>query len=80
NDIEALNNELRLSLSKIISKNLQELEVVNSTLKVIEKQINEEDIYSPVDGVIYIINKSATTHGGVIQAADLLFEIKRKVR
>ncbi|EDE9439099.1 cation transporter, partial [Salmonella enterica] len=57
NDIEALNNELRLSLSKIISKNLQELEVVNSTLKVIEKQINEEDIYSPVDGVIYKINK-----------------------
>ncbi|CCR42858.1 hypothetical protein SA63_2239 [Salmonella enterica subsp. enterica serovar Agona str. 63.H.87] len=114
NDIEALNNELRLSLSKIISKNLQELEVVNSTLKVIEKQINEEDIYSPVDGVIYKnlqelevvnstlkviekqineediyspvdgviykINKSATTHGGVIQAADLLFEIKPKVR
>ncbi|HGB8613796.1 TPA: HlyD family secretion protein, partial [Salmonella enterica subsp. enterica serovar Enteritidis] len=31
-------------------------------------------------GVIYKINKSATTHGGVIQAADLLFEIKPKVR
>ncbi|KYI77270.1 cation transporter, partial [Salmonella enterica subsp. enterica serovar Typhimurium] len=77
---EALNNELRLTLSKIISKNLQELEVVNSTLKVIEKQIKEEDIYSPVDCVIYKINKCASTHGCVIQAADLLFEIKPKVR
>lgn len=80
NDIKALNNELRLSLSKLISKNQQELEVVNSTLNVIEKQLDEEDIYSPVDGVIYKINKSATTHGGVIQAADLLFEIKPKVK
>ncbi|EJB0028119.1 biotin/lipoyl-binding protein, partial [Salmonella enterica subsp. diarizonae] len=39
NDIKALNNELRLSLSKLISKNQQELEVVNSTLNVIEKQL-----------------------------------------
>ncbi|EBM2983113.1 biotin/lipoyl-binding protein, partial [Salmonella enterica] len=40
NDIKALNNELRLSLSKLISKNQQELEVVNSTLNVIEKQLD----------------------------------------
>ena len=76
NEIKAIDNELRFSLSKQLSKNQQELDVLNSTLNVLNQQLDEGQVRSPIDGVIYKINKSASTHGGVIQAADLLFEIK----
>ncbi|HDL7751988.1 TPA: HlyD family efflux transporter periplasmic adaptor subunit [Yersinia enterocolitica] len=76
NEIKAIDNELRLSLSKQLSKNQQELDVLNSTLNVLNQQLDEGKVRSPIDGVIYKINKSASTYGGVIQAADLLFEIK----
>lgn len=79
NEIRALDNELRFSLSKQLSKNQQELDVINSPLKILQQQIEEENVRSPVNGVIYKINKSASTQGGVIQAADLLFEIKPMV-
>ncbi|HDL6962385.1 TPA: HlyD family efflux transporter periplasmic adaptor subunit [Yersinia enterocolitica] len=76
NEIKAIDNELRFSLSKQLSKNQQELDVLNSTLNVLNQQLDEGKVRSPIDGVIYKINKSASTYGGVIQAADLLFEIK----
>lgn len=79
NEIRALDNELRLSLSRQLSKNQQELNLMSSPLKIFEQQIEEENVRAPVNGVIYKINKSASTQGGVIQAADLLFEIKPSV-
>lgn len=76
NEMKAIDNELRLSLSRQLSKNQQELDILNSTLNVLNQQLDEGKVRSSIDGVIYKINKSASTHGGVIQAADLLFEIK----
>lgn len=75
-DIKSVNYELSLSLAKQISREQQELDITNSTLKIVVQQLEEEKIYSPVNGVIYRINKNASTPGGVIQPADLLFEIK----
>ncbi|WP_174888510.1 HlyD family type I secretion periplasmic adaptor subunit [Candidatus Hamiltonella defensa] len=79
NEIRALDNELRLSLSRQLSKDQQELNLMSTPLKIFEQQIEEENVRAPVNGVIYKINKSASTQGGVIQAADLLFEIKPSV-
>ncbi|CNK59767.1 HlyD family secretion protein [Yersinia mollaretii] len=76
NEMKAIDNELRLSLSRQLSKNQQELDILNSTLNVLNQQLDEGKVRSSIDGVIYKINKSASTLGGVIQAADLLFEIK----
>lgn len=45
-------------------------------MSVLQKQMKESRVRSPIDGVIYQINKNAFTKGGVIQAADSLFEIK----
>lgn len=75
-DIKSVNYELSLSLAKQLSREQQELDIINSTLKIVVQQLEEEKIYSPVNGVIYRINKNASTPGGVIQPADLLFEIK----
>lgn len=75
-DIQSLSHEIILTLSKQITRENQELEVINSTLKVVVQQLEEENIYAPINGIIYRINKNASTPGGVIQPADLLFEIK----
>lgn len=64
NEIRALDNELRLSLSRQLSKDQQELNLMSTPLKIFEQQIEEENVRAPVNGVIYKINKSASTQGG----------------
>ncbi|MBU9811139.1 HlyD family type I secretion periplasmic adaptor subunit [Rahnella sp. C60] len=68
--------ELRNSLSKDLAEAQKELAMCESTIKILSRQLQETNVKSPIDGVIYQINKSASTKGGVIQPADALFEIK----
>lgn len=76
NQIENDDFDLRHLLSKDLTDAQKELSMSESALKVLSQQVAETSVVSPVDGVIYRINKNASTQGGVIQAADSLFEIK----
>lgn len=76
NQIENDDFDLRHLLSKDLSDAQKELDISESALKILSQQVAETSVTSPIDGVIYRINKNASTHGGVIQAADSLFEIK----
>ncbi|PLR43744.1 cation transporter [Chimaeribacter arupi] len=68
--------ELRNSLSKDLAESQKELALNESTINILSRQLQETLVKSPIDGVIHQVNKSANTKGGVIQAADALFEIK----
>lgn len=67
---------IRNTLSKNLVDSQREASLNKSAMVVLSKQMNDSRVHSPVDGVIYKINKNAFTKGGVIQAADALFEIK----
>jgi len=82
-EINVIKSELEddaYSLRNTLSRNLTEAQrdanLNDSTMNILSKQIKESKVVSPVDGIIYKINKNAFTKGGVIQAADSLFEIK----
>lgn len=66
----------RNTLSKSLVDAQHEAALNDSAISVLQKQMKESLVRSPIDGVIYQINKNAFTKGGVIQAADSLFEIK----
>lgn len=66
----------RNTLSKNVVDAQHEAALNDSAMSVLQKQMKESRVRSPIDGVIYQINKNAFTKGGVIQAADSLFEIK----
>lgn len=90
NQVVAKSEEIKVIRSEIndniftfrntLSKNLvdaqHEAALNDSAISVLQKQMKESLVRSPIDGVIYQINKNAFTKGGVIQAADSLFEIK----
>ncbi len=90
NQVVAKSEEIKVIYSEInddvftfrntLSKNLvdaqHEAALNDSAMSVLQKQMKESRVRSPIDGVIYQINKNAFTKGGVIQAADSLFEIK----
>ncbi|KLW90280.1 hypothetical protein SP99_00470 [Enterobacter sp. BIDMC92] len=67
---------IRNTLSKNLVDAQREASLNKSAMTVLSKQMSDSSVHSPVDGVIYKINKNAFTKGGVIQAADALFEIK----
>jgi membrane fusion protein, adhesin transport system len=67
---------IRNTLSKNLVDAQREASLNNSAMTVLSKQMSDSSVHSPVDGVIYKINKNAFTKGGVIQSADSLFEIK----
>ncbi|EGK0793941.1 HlyD family efflux transporter periplasmic adaptor subunit, partial [Salmonella enterica] len=53
-----------------------DLSILNAELKIINLQRSENIVHSPVEGVIYNVNKNAMTIGGVISPTEMLFEIK----
>lgn len=82
-EIKVIHSEINddvFTFRNTLSKNLVDVQheaVLNdSAMSVLQKQMKESRVRSPIDGVIYQINKNAFTKGGVIQAADSLFEIK----
>lgn len=76
NEIQNDDFEFRHLLSKDLTDAQKELSMSESALQILNQQVEEASVASPVDGIIYRINKNASTQGGVIQAADSLFEIK----
>lgn len=82
-EIKVIHSEINddvFTFRNTLSKNLvdaqHEAALNDSAMSVLQKQMKESRVRSPIDGVIYQINKNAFTKGGVIQAADSLFEIK----
>ncbi len=82
-EIKVIHSEINddvFTFRNTLSKNLvdaqHEAALNDSAISVLQKQMKESLVRSPIDGVIYQINKNAFTKGGVIQAADSLFEIK----
>lgn len=76
NEISTIRQDYLHSIQKKLQDSENDLSILNAELKIIGLQRSENIVHSPVEGVIYNVNKNAMTIGGVISPTEMLFEIK----
>lgn len=76
NEISTIRQDYLHSIQKKLQDSENDLSILNAELKIIGLQRSENIVHSPVEGVIYNVNKNAMTIGGVISSTEMLFEIK----
>ncbi|EBA7900690.1 HlyD family efflux transporter periplasmic adaptor subunit, partial [Salmonella enterica subsp. houtenae] len=75
-EISTIRQDYLHSIQKKLQDSENDLSILNAELKIINLQRSENIVHSPVEGVIYNVNKNAMTIGGVISPTEMLFEIK----